>query len=122
MKQLEAQLMMRNYGVPEIDGGPKVRACEDRSENRRAKPGFPVAWWRLLASPVRPELNLILLGPPGAGKGTQAERLQEDFRSRTSRRATCCAQAVKDHTDVGKKAKEYMDRGDLVPDEVDDRR
>ena len=64
------------------------------------------------------ELNLILLGPPGAGKGTQAERLQEDFPLAYVATGDMLRQAVKDETDLGKKAKEYMDRGDLVPDEV----
>jgi adenylate kinase len=65
-----------------------------------------------------PELNLILLGPPGAGKGTQAERLQEDFPLAYVATGDMLRQAVKDGTDLGKQAKEYMDRGDLVPDEV----
>jgi adenylate kinase len=64
------------------------------------------------------ELNLILLGPPGAGKGTQAERLQEDFPLAYVATGDMLRQAVKDGTDLGKQAKEYMDRGDLVPDEV----
>jgi adenylate kinase len=64
------------------------------------------------------ELNLILLGPPGAGKGTQAERLQEDFPLAYVATGDMLRQAVKEETDLGKKAKEYMDRGDLVPDEV----
>jgi adenylate kinase len=64
------------------------------------------------------ELNLILLGPPGAGKGTQAERLQEDFPLAYVATGDMLRQAVKDQTDLGKQAKAYMDRGDLVPDEV----
>jgi adenylate kinase len=64
------------------------------------------------------ELNLILLGPPGAGKGTQAERLQEDFPLAYVATGDMLRQAVKDGTDLGTKAKEYMDRGDLVPDDV----
>jgi adenylate kinase len=64
------------------------------------------------------ELNLILLGPPGAGKGTQAERLQEDFPLAYVATGDMLRQAVKEGTDLGRKAKEYMDRGDLVPDEV----
>jgi adenylate kinase len=65
-----------------------------------------------------PELNLILLGPPGSGKGTQGERLQEDFRLPYYATGDILRAAVKEGTEVGKKAKEYMDRGDLVPDEV----
>src|SRR5262245_49119374 len=64
------------------------------------------------------ELNLILLGPPGAGKGTQAERLQEDFPLAYVATGDILRAAVKDTTELGLKAKEYMDRGDLVPDEV----
>jgi adenylate kinase len=65
-----------------------------------------------------PELNLILLGPPGSGKGTQGERLQEDFRLPYFATGDILRAAVRDSTEIGKQAKEYMDRGDLVPDEV----
>ena len=64
------------------------------------------------------ELNLILLGPPGAGKGTQAERLQEDFPLAYIATGDMLRQAVKHQTDLGKEAKAYMDRGELVPDEL----
>ena len=64
------------------------------------------------------ELNLILLGPPGSGKGTQGERLQEDFRLPYYATGDILRAAVRDETEIGKQAKEYMDRGDLVPDEV----
>jgi adenylate kinase len=64
------------------------------------------------------ELNLILLGPPGAGKGTQAERLVEDFDLPYYATGDILRRAVKDGTELGRQAKEYMDRGDLVPDEV----
>jgi adenylate kinase len=65
-----------------------------------------------------PELNLILLGPPGSGKGTQGERLQEDFRLPYYATGDILRAAVKEGTEIGRAAKEYMDRGDLVPDEV----
>jgi adenylate kinase len=64
------------------------------------------------------ELNLVLLGPPGSGKGTQGERLQADFRLPYYATGDILRAAVRDETDLGRKAKEYMDRGDLVPDEV----
>jgi adenylate kinase len=64
------------------------------------------------------ELNLVLLGPPGSGKGTQGERLSADFRLPYYATGDILRAAVRDETEVGRKAKEYMDRGDLVPDEV----
>ena len=64
------------------------------------------------------ELNLILLGPPGSGKGTQGERLQEDLEYPYYATGDILRAAVKDGTEVGQAAQEYMDRGDLVPDEV----
>ena len=64
------------------------------------------------------ELNLILLGPPGSGKGTQGERLQEDFDLPYYATGDILRAAVREGTEIGTKAKEYMDRGDLVPDDV----
>lgn len=64
------------------------------------------------------ELNLVLLGPPGSGKGTQGERLQEDLRLPYYATGDILRAAVRDETELGRMAKEYMDRGDLVPDEV----
>jgi adenylate kinase len=64
------------------------------------------------------ELNLVLLGPPGSGKGTQGERLQEDLQLPYWATGDILRAAVRDETDLGKAAREYMDRGDLVPDEV----
>lgn len=64
------------------------------------------------------ELNLVLLGPPGSGKGTQGERLQEDFRLPYYATGDILRGAVSDGTELGKQAKKYMDAGDLVPDEV----
>jgi adenylate kinase len=64
------------------------------------------------------ELNLILLGPPGAGKGTQAERLREDFDVAYIATGDILRKAVAEETELGKKANEYMNNGDLVPDEI----
>jgi len=64
------------------------------------------------------ELNLVLLGPPGSGKGTQGERLQEDFELPYYATGDILRAAVRDGTELGRTAQEYMDRGDLVPDDV----
>jgi adenylate kinase len=64
------------------------------------------------------QLNIVLLGPPGSGKGTQGERLQEDLQLPYYATGDILRAAVRDETELGKAAKEYMDRGDLVPDEV----
>jgi adenylate kinase len=64
------------------------------------------------------ELNLVLLGPQGSGKGTQGERLQEDFHLPYYATGDILRAAVRDETELGREAKEFMDRGDLVPDDV----
>ena len=64
------------------------------------------------------ELNLVLLGPPGSGKGTQGERLNEDLRLPYYATGDILRAAVRDETALGRSAKQYMDAGDLVPDEV----
>ena len=64
------------------------------------------------------ELNLVLLGPPGAGKGTQAERHVADFGLPYYSTGNILRDAVQNETELGRKAKEYMDNGELVPDEL----
>ena len=64
------------------------------------------------------ELNLVLLGPPGSGKGTQGERLESDLELPYYATGNILREAVREQTDLGREAKAYMDRGDLVPDEV----
>ncbi|MGE5635944.1 MAG: adenylate kinase [Nocardioidaceae bacterium] len=63
-------------------------------------------------------MNLILLGPPGAGKGTQAERLVEDFDLPYYATGDILRAAAMDETPLGLEAKGFMDRGELVPDEL----
>ncbi|HEY2141113.1 MAG TPA: adenylate kinase [Solirubrobacteraceae bacterium] len=64
------------------------------------------------------ELNLILLGPPGAGKGTQADRLREDFGLPHISTGDMLRAQVAEGTELGREAKRYMDAGELVPDSV----
>ena len=63
-------------------------------------------------------MNLIMLGAPGAGKGTQAAILNQKLGIPTISTGNILRAAVKDGTPIGLKAKEYMDHGPLVPDEV----
>jgi adenylate kinase len=65
-----------------------------------------------------PELNLILFGPPGAGKGTQAERLRNDFQLAFISTGDMLRANVKEGTELGKEAQSYMDAGELVPDDL----
>ena len=63
-------------------------------------------------------MKMILVGPPGAGKGTQAKRITERLNIPQISTGDMFRAAVKDGTEMGLKAKEYMDKGALIPDEV----
>lgn len=63
-------------------------------------------------------MNIVLLGAPGAGKGTQAAKLVEKFGYAHISTGDMLRAAVKNQTPLGLEAKKYMDAGDLVPDEV----
>lgn len=62
--------------------------------------------------------NIVLFGPPGSGKGTQAEVLKEKYKLVHISTGDVFRYNIKNETDLGKLAKSYMDNGDLVPDEV----
>src|SRR5438105_11672634 len=64
------------------------------------------------------ELNLIVFGPPGAGKGTQADRLRADFQVPYIATGDMLRENVREGTDLGKQAQEYMNAGSLVPDDL----
>ena len=64
------------------------------------------------------ELNLILLGPPGAGKGTQADKLKDDFGLPYVGTGDLLRKHKEEETELGREAKAYMDAGDLVPDDL----
>jgi len=63
-------------------------------------------------------LNLILLGPPGAGKGTQAVKLMEKFNIPHISTGDIFRKNIKDGTELGRRAQEYMNKGELVPDSL----
>lgn len=63
-------------------------------------------------------MNILFMGPPGAGKGTQAERIVEEFSIPHISTGDAFRLAIKQSTPIGLKAKEYMDQGLLVPDEI----
>lgn len=79
-----------------------------------------VEWGVPVAEPAtRPtSIRLLLLGAPGAGKGTQGTRLAERFAARHVSTGDLLRAQVSEGTDLGLQASPYMDRGDLVPDEL----
>ena len=109
----ERQLLLRRDIDPDRDrrGARHGEAARGAAHDAQLR-GLPE-----IAGPM-PELNLVLLGPPGAGKGTQAERLGEDFGLPYIATGDMLRDAVREETELGRAAKEYMDRGDLVPDDL----
>ena len=63
-------------------------------------------------------MNLVLLGPPGAGKGTQAERISKEFQIPHISTGDMFREAIKNRTALGAQAEKYMAAGELVPDEI----
>ena len=67
---------------------------------------------------LMPELNLIFIGPPGAGKGTQAEKLRDDFKLPYIATGDIFRANIKNETELGQQVKAITAAGDLVPDEL----
>jgi len=63
-------------------------------------------------------MKLIILGPPGAGKGTQAQKICDDFNAVQISTGDILRAEVSNNTELGKKAQSYMDKGELVPDKI----
>src|ERR1700682_4846396 len=78
--------------------------------------------WREWPDPEGEAVNVIFLGPPGAGKGTQAKLLSARYGIPQLSTGDILRKAVADGTALGKQAKALMDAGKLVPDEIEDGR
>jgi adenylate kinase len=63
-------------------------------------------------------VRIVLIGPPGAGKGTQARMLQEHFHIPQISTGDLLREAIREETQLGKQARSFMDAGDLVPDQL----
>lgn len=74
----------------------------------------------LIKAAIHPSLDIVLLGAPGCGKGTQAERLSKQFNLRHIAPGDLFLEHLKNETDLGVVAKAYMEQGELVPDDVTD--
>jgi len=80
---------------------------------------FIINWFKkLFGLSTSPKLNLILFGPPGAGKGTQAKKLVDIYGLLQISTGDLFRYEIGNNTPLGLKAKEYMNKGELVPDEV----
>jgi adenylate kinase len=77
-----------------------------------------ITWHKKFVEKGDVKMLIILLGPPGAGKGTQAERIVDDYELTYVSTGDILRAAVKEQTNLGRKAKEYMEQGKLVPDEL----
>jgi len=63
-------------------------------------------------------INLVLFGPPGSGKGTQAEKLEKKYRLHHISTGDLFRNEIGNKTELGLRAKQYIDKGDLVPDDI----
>ena len=105
VQQIESQLIMRHYeGFMKRDAHPRPAWLSRRRRGRETERAGV--------------MDLIFLGPPGAGKGTQAQRLAERFGIPHVSTGDILREAVRQGTELGRQAAEIMDAGQLVPDEL----
>ena len=113
VQQIESHLITRNYEGFTGPRGPRIRGRGGAAARARSA----LAADHLLRSRALSE-NLLLFGPPGVGKGTQAQRLSKVFGIPHIATGDMLRAAIQSYTPLGQRAKEFIDKGQLVPDEL----
>ena len=112
VQQIESHLITRNYEGFTGPRGPRIRGRGGRGTGAVGALSEPSVGSRALSE------NLLLFGPPGVGKGTQARRLSAVFQIPHIATGDMLRAAIQSYTPLGARAKEFIDKGQLVPDEV----